>query len=84
MHLDAELLKDLFRGTVAKDKLSILAERQLNELIHAMKCKCASSPVSGKTLYYQFHCAITSFSVVKNTLITLLVNSKSVTKTPKW
>ncbi|KAM4674959.1 putative methyltransferase NSUN7 [Amazona ochrocephala] len=38
-HGDAELLKDLFRGTVAKDKLSVLAERQLNELIHAMKFK---------------------------------------------
>ncbi|KFQ41901.1 Putative methyltransferase NSUN7, partial [Nestor notabilis] len=38
-HGDAGLLKDLFRGTVAKDKLSVLSERQLNELIHAMKFK---------------------------------------------
>uniref|UniRef100_A0A8C6JH22 Uncharacterized protein n=1 Tax=Melopsittacus undulatus TaxID=13146 RepID=A0A8C6JH22_MELUD len=52
-HGDAELLKDLFRGTVAKDKLSVLAERQLNELIHAMKfkevqaivyCTCSTYP----------------------------------------
>lgn len=83
MHLDAGLLRDLFQGSVSEDKLSILAERQLNELMHAMKCKCVSSPVSGKTLYYQFHCTVTSFYIVKNTLITLLVNSKRVTKTPK-
>ncbi|XP_030349127.1 putative methyltransferase NSUN7 isoform X1 [Strigops habroptila] len=38
-HGDAGLLKDLFQGTVAKDKLSVLAERQLTELIHAMKFK---------------------------------------------
>ncbi|NXI68526.1 NSUN5 methyltransferase, partial [Anseranas semipalmata] len=38
-HGDAGLLKDVFQGSVSKDKLSILAERQLNELMHAMKFK---------------------------------------------
>ncbi|NXH50095.1 NSUN5 methyltransferase, partial [Dicaeum eximium] len=38
-HGDAGLLRDLFQGFVSEDKLSILAERQLNELIHALKCK---------------------------------------------
>lgn len=65
---------------MSEDKLSILAERQLNELIHALKCKCASSPVSGKTLHYQFHCTVTTFNIVKNTPITLLINNKDVTK----
>ncbi|XP_063257909.1 LOW QUALITY PROTEIN: putative methyltransferase NSUN7 [Prinia subflava] len=36
---DAGLLQDLFQGFVSEDKLSILAERQLNELIHALKFK---------------------------------------------
>ncbi|XP_032917271.1 putative methyltransferase NSUN7 isoform X2 [Catharus ustulatus] len=38
-HRDAGLLQDLFQGFVSEDKLSILAERQLNELIHALKFK---------------------------------------------
>lgn len=50
MHLDAGFLRDFFRGSVPEDKLNVLAERQLNELMHAMKCKCAGSPVPGKTL----------------------------------
>ncbi|KFQ85919.1 Putative methyltransferase NSUN7, partial [Phoenicopterus ruber ruber] len=50
---DAGLLRDLFRGSVSEDKLSILAERQLNELMHAMKlikvqaiiyCTCSVYP----------------------------------------
>lgn len=65
---------------MSEDKLSILAERQLNELIHALKCKCATFPISGKTLHYQFHCIITSFNIVKNAPITLLINNKRVTK----
>ncbi|KFP62353.1 Putative methyltransferase NSUN7, partial [Cariama cristata] len=36
-HGDAGLLRDLFQGSVSEDKLRILAERQLNELMHAMK-----------------------------------------------
>uniref|UniRef100_A0A8B9PB90 NOP2/Sun RNA methyltransferase family member 7 n=1 Tax=Apteryx owenii TaxID=8824 RepID=A0A8B9PB90_APTOW len=36
-HGDAGLLRDLFQGSVSEDKLSILAERQLKELMHAMK-----------------------------------------------
>ncbi|TRZ22914.1 hypothetical protein HGM15179_004223 [Zosterops borbonicus] len=36
---DAELLRDLFQGFVSENKLRILAERQLNELIHALKFK---------------------------------------------
>ncbi|XP_039920178.1 putative methyltransferase NSUN7 [Hirundo rustica] len=36
---DAGLLRDLLQGFVSEDKLSILAERQLNELIHALKFK---------------------------------------------
>ncbi|KFO04943.1 Putative methyltransferase NSUN7, partial [Balearica regulorum gibbericeps] len=35
-HRDAGLLRDLFQGSVSEDKLCILAERQLNELMHAM------------------------------------------------
>ncbi|XP_053920372.1 putative methyltransferase NSUN7 [Cuculus canorus] len=38
-HRDAGLLRDLLQGSVSVDKLSILAERQLNELRHAMKFK---------------------------------------------
>ncbi|XP_041571646.2 putative methyltransferase NSUN7 isoform X1 [Taeniopygia guttata] len=38
-HRDAGLLQDLLQGFVSEDKLSILAERQLNELIHALKFK---------------------------------------------
>ncbi|XP_069712246.1 putative methyltransferase NSUN7 isoform X2 [Phaenicophaeus curvirostris] len=38
-HRDAGLLRDLLQGSVSVDKLSILAERQLNELSHAMKFK---------------------------------------------
>ncbi|XP_027760147.1 putative methyltransferase NSUN7 isoform X2 [Empidonax traillii] len=52
-HRDAGLLQDLFQGFVSEDKLSILAERQLNELIHALKfnkvqaivyCTCSVYP----------------------------------------
>ncbi|XP_053831327.1 putative methyltransferase NSUN7 isoform X1 [Vidua macroura] len=52
-HRDAGLLRDLFQGFVSEDKLSILAERQLNELIHALKfnkvqgivyCTCSIYP----------------------------------------
>ncbi|XP_009933852.2 putative methyltransferase NSUN7 isoform X1 [Opisthocomus hoazin] len=50
---DAGLLRDLFRGSVSEDKLNILAERQLNELMHAMEfnkvqsivyCTCSVYP----------------------------------------
>ncbi|XP_037992292.1 putative methyltransferase NSUN7 isoform X2 [Motacilla alba alba] len=52
-HRDAELLRDLFQGFVSEDKLRILAERQLNELLHALKfnkvqaivyCTCSVYP----------------------------------------
>ncbi|XP_042663620.1 putative methyltransferase NSUN7 isoform X3 [Tyto alba] len=52
-HRDAGLLRDLFQGSVPEDKLSILAERQLKELMHAMKfnkvqaivyCTCSVYP----------------------------------------
>ncbi|XP_009947223.1 PREDICTED: putative methyltransferase NSUN7, partial [Leptosomus discolor] len=52
-HRDAGLLRDLFQGSVSEDKLSNLAERQLNELMHAMKfnkvqaivyCTCSIYP----------------------------------------
>ncbi|XP_062430501.1 putative methyltransferase NSUN7 [Rhea pennata] len=36
-HGDVELLRDLFQGSVSEDKLNILAEKQLKELMHAMK-----------------------------------------------
>lgn len=67
---------------MSEDKLGILAERQLNELVHALKCKCATFPISGKTLHYQFHCISTSSNTVKNAPITLLINNKHVTKLP--
>uniref|UniRef100_A0A8C9MQR9 NOP2/Sun RNA methyltransferase family member 7 n=1 Tax=Serinus canaria TaxID=9135 RepID=A0A8C9MQR9_SERCA len=38
-HTDAELLQDLFQGFVSEDKLRILSERQLNELLHALRFK---------------------------------------------
>ncbi|XP_032855029.1 putative methyltransferase NSUN7 isoform X2 [Tyto alba] len=50
---NAGLLRDLFQGSVPEDKLSILAERQLKELMHAMKfnkvqaivyCTCSVYP----------------------------------------
>ncbi|XP_039554814.1 putative methyltransferase NSUN7 isoform X1 [Passer montanus] len=52
-HSDAGLLRDLFQGFVSEDKLRILTERQLNELIHALKfnkvqaivyCTCSVYP----------------------------------------
>ncbi|KAM6206220.1 putative methyltransferase NSUN7 [Sarcoramphus papa] len=52
-HGDAGLLRDLFQGSLSEDKLSSLAERQLNELMHAMKfnkvqaivyCTCSVYP----------------------------------------
>ncbi|KAM6071821.1 putative methyltransferase NSUN7 isoform 2-T2 [Theristicus caerulescens] len=52
-HRDAGLLRDVFQGSVSKDKLGILAERQLNELMHAMQfnkvqgivyCTCSVYP----------------------------------------
>lgn len=39
LHLDAGLLKDLFQGSVAEDKLGVLAEQQFKELVHATHCK---------------------------------------------
>ncbi|KAM6075628.1 putative methyltransferase NSUN7 [Chlamydotis macqueenii] len=36
-HGDAGLLRDIFEGSVSEDKLCVLVERQLNELMHAMK-----------------------------------------------
>ncbi|XP_005045292.1 PREDICTED: putative methyltransferase NSUN7 [Ficedula albicollis] len=38
-HRDPGLLRDLFQGFVSEDKLGVLAERHLNELIHALKFK---------------------------------------------
>ncbi|KFP54332.1 Putative methyltransferase NSUN7, partial [Cathartes aura] len=52
-HGDAGLLRDLLQGSVSEDKLSSLAEKQLNELMHAMKfnkvqaivyCTCSVYP----------------------------------------
>ncbi|XP_033369788.1 putative methyltransferase NSUN7 [Parus major] len=52
-HRDAGLLQDLFQGFVSEDKLRILAETQLNELVHALKfnkvqaivyCTCSIYP----------------------------------------
>ncbi|KFW09063.1 Putative methyltransferase NSUN7, partial [Eurypyga helias] len=52
-HGDAGLLRDLFQGSVSEDKLRVLAERQLAELMHAMKfnkveaivyCTCSVYP----------------------------------------
>ncbi|XP_027542518.1 putative methyltransferase NSUN7 isoform X5 [Neopelma chrysocephalum] len=52
-HRDAGSLRDLFQGFVSEDKLGILAERQFNELIHALKfnkvqaivyCTCSVYP----------------------------------------
>ncbi|XP_065489196.1 putative methyltransferase NSUN7 isoform X1 [Caloenas nicobarica] len=52
-HGDAGFLRDFFRGSVSEDKLNVLAERQLNELTHAMKfnkvqaivyCTCSIYP----------------------------------------
>ncbi|XP_005501427.2 putative methyltransferase NSUN7 isoform X1 [Columba livia] len=52
-HGDAGFLRDFFRGSVSEDKLNVLAERQLNELMHAMKfnkvqaivyCTCSLYP----------------------------------------
>lgn len=80
MYLDAGLLKDLLQGSVSKDKLCRLAERQLTELMHAMKCKCAASQASEGTWYYQPHCTTTSCSIVQDMLI---INSKCVNKSSK-
>lgn len=66
LHLDAGLLKDLYQGSVSKDKLCVLAERQLNELMHAMKCKCVGSQFPEKIfLYCQFDCTATRFILLK-------------------
>lgn len=66
LYIDAGLLKDLYQGSVSKDKLCILAERQLNELMHAMKCKCAGRQVPEKIfLYCQFDCTTTRFISLK-------------------
>ncbi|NXC38807.1 NSUN5 methyltransferase, partial [Penelope pileata] len=48
---DVGLLKDLFQGSVPKDKLSILAERQFNELMHAMKFKVQSIVYCTSSVY---------------------------------
>ncbi|XP_014813336.1 PREDICTED: putative methyltransferase NSUN7 isoform X1 [Calidris pugnax] len=50
---DAGLLRDVFQGSVSQDKLNALAERQLRDLMHAMKftkvqaivyCTCSVYP----------------------------------------
>ncbi|XP_064305417.1 putative methyltransferase NSUN7 isoform X4 [Phalacrocorax carbo] len=51
-HGDAGLLRDLFQGSVSKEKLSILAERQLNELMHAMKFNEVQAIVYGTCSVY--------------------------------
>ncbi|KFU95954.1 Putative methyltransferase NSUN7, partial [Chaetura pelagica] len=52
-HGDAGLLRDVYQGRVSEDKLNNLAQRQLNELMHAMKfdkvqaivyCTCSVYP----------------------------------------
>nr|XP_020641939.1 putative methyltransferase NSUN7 isoform X1 [Pogona vitticeps]XP_020641940.1 putative methyltransferase NSUN7 isoform X1 [Pogona vitticeps]XP_020641942.1 putative methyltransferase NSUN7 isoform X1 [Pogona vitticeps]XP_020641943.1 putative methyltransferase NSUN7 isoform X1 [Pogona vitticeps]XP_020641944.1 putative methyltransferase NSUN7 isoform X1 [Pogona vitticeps] len=52
-HEDAELLRDLSQGSVAEDKLNMLAQQQLKELMHAMQfakvqavvyCTCSVYP----------------------------------------
>ncbi|XP_060102325.1 putative methyltransferase NSUN7 [Heteronotia binoei] len=52
-HEDAELLRDLSQGSVAEDKLNVLAEQQFKELTHAMQfskvqavvyCTCSIYP----------------------------------------
>ncbi|XP_031444375.1 putative methyltransferase NSUN7 [Phasianus colchicus] len=50
-HGDAGLLKDLYQGSVSKDKLCILAERQLNELMHAMKFQVQSIVYCTSSVY---------------------------------
>uniref|UniRef100_A0A8C8VQ02 NOP2/Sun RNA methyltransferase family member 7 n=1 Tax=Pelusios castaneus TaxID=367368 RepID=A0A8C8VQ02_9SAUR len=44
-HADAGLLRDLSQGSVAENKLHILAERQLQELMHAMRFSKAQAIV---------------------------------------
>ncbi|KFP79171.1 Putative methyltransferase NSUN7, partial [Apaloderma vittatum] len=50
-HKDAGLLKDFLQGSVSEDKLRVLAERQLNELMHAMKFKVQSIVYCTCSLY---------------------------------
>ncbi|KAM7168287.1 putative methyltransferase NSUN7 isoform 1-T2 [Macrochelys suwanniensis] len=58
-HEDAGLLRDLSQGSVAENKLHILAERQLQELMHAMRfnkvqaivyCTCSVYPEENDTV----------------------------------
>ncbi|XP_021253071.1 putative methyltransferase NSUN7 isoform X2 [Numida meleagris] len=48
---DAGLLKDLYQGSVSKDKLCTLAEKQLNELMHAMKFQVQSIVYCTSSVY---------------------------------
>ncbi|OXB63589.1 hypothetical protein ASZ78_014214 [Callipepla squamata] len=50
-HGDAGLLKDLYQGSVSTDKLCSLAERQLNELMHAMKFEVQSIVYCTSSVY---------------------------------
>ncbi|XP_035182406.1 putative methyltransferase NSUN7 isoform X2 [Oxyura jamaicensis] len=50
-HGDAGLLRDLLQGSVAKDKLCSLAERQLTELMHAMKFKVQTIVYCTSSIY---------------------------------
>ncbi|XP_065592205.1 putative methyltransferase NSUN7 [Cyrtonyx montezumae] len=52
-HGDAGLLKDLYQGSVSKDKLCSLAERQLNELMHAMKFEVKSIVYCTSSIYQE-------------------------------
>ncbi|KAI1238262.1 putative methyltransferase NSUN7, partial [Lamprotornis superbus] len=48
---DAGLLRDLFQGFVSEDKLSILAERQLNEVIPSVFSTCSNSESSTEMFF---------------------------------
>ncbi|XP_021253077.1 putative methyltransferase NSUN7 isoform X4 [Numida meleagris] len=48
---NAGLLKDLYQGSVSKDKLCTLAEKQLNELMHAMKFQVQSIVYCTSSVY---------------------------------
>ncbi|NXJ11673.1 NSUN5 methyltransferase, partial [Odontophorus gujanensis] len=52
-HEDAGLLKDLYQGSVSEDKLNFLAERQLNELMHAMKFEVQSIVYCTSSVYQE-------------------------------
>ncbi|KAJ6668528.1 hypothetical protein lerEdw1_012010 [Lerista edwardsae] len=63
-HEDAELLRDLSQGSVAEDKLSILAQQQLKELTHAMQFSKVQGVVYGTCSIYPEENEV----VVKNAL----------------